>query len=228
MKSATSLVFSISCMLAASLCAQDPKVSLRTMQLGGDEINGLYVKMADAREPALMTWLSTQPGEPIQVSHDGSLKLYKQAADPAGKPVFEIAADIKLPVGEKEILLLAWESDGKIKYVAIRDQFLNAEFNDWMAINTSKNPVAILAGNDDKPIRVDAGSSVIFQPKIEEGKGVKVLAQAAREGEVKPFLSSYWPAFKGQRTMIIFYDDGEKMRAKRIGDRFLKKEEEPE
>jgi hypothetical protein len=28
--------------------------------------------------------------------------------------------------------------------------------------------------------------------------------------------------------LIIFYEDGEKMRAKRIGNRFLKKKEEPE
>ncbi len=188
----------------------------------------LYVKTVDAKEPVILTWLTTQPTEPVQVVHDGSLKLYKQVTDPEGKLGFEIASSVKLPGAEKEVLLLAWESEGKIKYIAIKDQFLNANFNDWMAINTSVNPVAILAGDSGKPVRVDAGASIIFQPNIEEGKGVKILAQASREGEVKTFLSSYWPAYEGQRTLIIFYDDGDKMRAKRIGDRFLKKLEEPE
>lgn len=216
----------MSCMLAVSLCAQDLTISLRTMQLGGGKMPDLYVKAANAKEPAKISWLDTQPTEPIQVIHDGSLKLLRQITDAEGKSALEIAADVKLPSGAKEVLLLAWESDGSAKYIAIQDQFLNAKFNDWMAINTSRNPVAILAGDDGKPVRVDAGSSVIFQPNIEEGKGVKILAQAARDGEVKPFLSTYWPAFEKQRTMIIFYDDGEKMRARRIGDRFLKKEEE--
>lgn len=218
--------FFIFCLLASSLWAQDVTISLRTMQLGGGEMPNLYVKKADAKEPALLTWFNTQPTEPIQVVHDGSLKLYKQTTNSEGKLGYEVASLVKLPSAENEVLLLAWESEGMIKYLAIKDQFLNANFNDWMAINTSANPVAILAGDNAKPVKIEAGKSLIFRPNIEQGKGVKILAQASREGEVKTFLSTYWPAFEGQRTMIIFYDDGDKMRAKRIGDRFLKKEEE--
>lgn len=188
----------------------------------------LYVRLADAKELSKLTWLASQPTEPIQVIHDGSLKIYRQAADPEGKVALEIAATVKLPGSAGEVLLLVWESKGDAKYVAIKDQFLDAGFNDWMAINTSRHQVALLAGDGGKPVRVDAGASLIFRPEIKEGKGVKVLAQAVREGEVKTFLSSYWPAFEGQRTLIIFYDDGEKMRARRIGDRFLSKKEGPE
>lgn len=218
----------IFCLLTVSVWAQDMAISLRTMQLGGEEMPGLYVKKADAKEPALLTWFNTQPTDPIQVIHDGSLKLYKQTTDPEGKLAFEVASSVKLPDAENEVLLLAWESDGEIKYVAIKDHFLGANFNDWLAINTSPNPVAILAGDYGKPVKIEAGKSLIFQPEIEQGKGVKILAQASRGGEVKPFLSTYWPAFEGQRTLIIFYDDGDKMRAKRIGDRFLKKDAPPE
>lgn len=214
------------CLLTISSFAEEAKISLRSLQLSGEEMPELYVRVADAKELEKMTWCNTQPTEPIVVIHDGSLKLYRQITNPEDKEAFELSATIKLPVAAKEVLLLVWESDGKAKYVAIEDQFLDAKFNDWMAINTSVNPVAVLAGDNGKPVRVDPGKSVIFQPNIEEGKGVKVLAQAVREGEVKPFLSSYWPAFEGQRTLIVFYDDGEKMRAKRIGDRFLKKPEE--
>ncbi len=228
MKTKASHSFFIFCLFTVSSWAQDMAISLRTMQLGGNEMPGLYVKKADAREPALLTWCSTQPTNPIQVIHDGSLKLYKQTSDPKGKLGYEVASSVKLPGAEKEVLLLAWESDGKIKYVAIKDQFLNANFNDWLAINTSPNAVAILAGDNAKPVKIEAGKSLVFQPNIEKGKGVEILAQASRKGEVKTFLSTYWPAFEGQRTMIIFYDDGDKMRAKRIGDRFLKKEKEPE
>ena len=214
-------------LLAVCSSAQDAKISLRTLQLGGDEMPESWVRVADAKEPVELPWLTSQPTEPIQVVHDGQLKLLHQATDPEGKPVLEVMKVIKLPAAAKEVLLLGWASDGKAMYVAIEDQFLNAKFNDWIAINTSPNPVAVRAGDKGNPVIVKPGESVIFSPAIRENKGVKVLAQTERNGELKTFLSSYWPAFPGQRTMMIFYDDGEKMRARRIGDRFLKKEEKP-
>lgn len=185
------------------------------------------VRVAGAEEPVMLTWLTTQPTEPIQVVHDGQLKLFRQTQDPEGKIVLEITNTIVLPKSSNEVLLLGWADGEESKYVAIEDRFLSANFNDWLAINTSANDVAILAGDDGKPVRVDPGKSVIFHPRIEENKGVKVFAQTMRKGELKTFLSSYWPAFPKQRTVIIFYDDGDRMRAKRIGDRFLQKKEEP-
>lgn len=213
--------------MAGGASAQDRKISLRTLQLGGDEMPESLVQVAGAKEPVMLTWLTSQPNEPIEVVHDGQLKLFRQAQDPEGKTVLEIMKTIRLPTSAKEILLLGWADGEGSKYVAIEDQFLKATFKDWLAINTSANRVAVLAGDDGKPVRVEPGQSVIFHPKIEENKGVKILAQTMRKGELKTFLSSYWPAFPKQRTVIIFYDDGDRMRAKRIGDRFLVKKEEP-
>lgn len=215
--------------LAGSSSAQNATISLRCLQLGGDKMPEAWVRVAEAKEPQKVTWLNSQPTEPIRVVHDGQLKLLRHSQKPGGdEMVFELLQAIKLPSPAKEVLLLGWEGDGVAKYVAIEDLFLTAKFNDWIAINTSPNPVAIRAGDKGKPVVVNPGKSVIFSPDIREGKGVKVLAQTQRDGELETFLSSYWPAFPGQRTMMIFYDDGEKMRAKRIGDRFLPKKEKPE
>lgn len=214
-------------LLAGVASAQDRKISLRTLQLGGDKMPEAWVWVAGAKEPMMLTWLTSQPNEPIQVVHNGQLKLFRQTQDAAGKTVLEIKNTVRLPNAAKEALLLGWTDGEESKYVAIEDRFLNAKFNDWLAINTSVNDVAILAGKDGEPIRINPGKSVIFQPRIEKNKGVKVLAQTMRKGELKTFLSSYWPAFPGQRTVIIFYDDGDRMRAKRIGDRFLRKEAKP-
>ena len=214
-------------LLAGGACAQDAPVSLRLLQLSSDEMPESFVQVADAKEPVKLEWLSSQPTEPIKVMHDGQLKLYRQTQNPEGKTVLEIIKTISLPKSAKEVLLLGWVDGDDSKYVVIEDLFLNAKINDWLAINTSVNDVAILAGDDGKPVRVNPGKSVIFRPRIEENKGVKVFAQTMRKGELKTFLSSYWPAFPGQRTLIIFYDDGDRMRAKRIGDRFLPKKEEP-
>ena len=214
-------------LLAGGASAQDKTISLRTLQLGGDEMPDSLVRVPDAQEPVALTWLTSQPNEPIEAVHDGELKLFRRTQNPEGETVLEIFQSVSIPNAAKEILLLGWADGEESKYVAIEDRFLNARINDWLAINTSANDVAILAGDDGNPIRVNPGKSVIFRPKIEEGKGVKVFAQTKRRGELKTFLSSYWPAFPNQRTVIIFYDDGDRMRAKRIGDRFLQKKAEP-
>lgn len=216
-------------MAANGAWAQGTALSLRTMQLGGDDMPEAWVRSAEKDKKVVqLTWQESQPTLPIKVLHDGQLKLFKYTTNEDGETVPEITDVIKLPSSAKEVLLLAWCKDGKAKYVAIKDQFLNAKFNDWIAINTSSNPVALKAGDKSNAVKVGAGQSVLFSPDIREGKGVKMLAQTQREGELKTFLSSYWPAFAKQRTMIIFYDDGEKMRARRIGDRFVPKEEKKE
>lgn len=212
-------------LLAGGVWAQESTISVRTLQLGDGDLPDSWVRVADEKEPVKLSWLNSQPTEPLQVVHDGPLKLFRYAAGADGRMVASDPRSIALPSGATEILLLAWADGGAGKYVAIQDHFLQASFNDWIAINTSSNPVALRVGGKDKPLRVEAGKSLIFKPDIEEGKGVEMVAMAPRDGELKTFLSTYWPAFPGQRTMIVFYGDAERMRAKRIGDRFVRKEE---
>ncbi|MDX1680558.1 MAG: hypothetical protein R3242_07495 [Akkermansiaceae bacterium] len=206
---------------------QKPVVSVRTLQLGGGEMPDVWVRAKDAEGPVKLEWLTSQPTRPVLVIHDGSIKVFRYALGEDGKPKADNIQDIPFPRGAKEVLLLGQFSDGKASYRAIKDRFLDAKFNDWMAINTSPKPVAMRIGpKDSKLLRVDPGKSLIFRPKIEENKGVEMMAMVEHKGEIKTFLSSYWPAFPKQRTVILFYQDGEKTRAKRIGDRFVELEEQ--
>lgn len=215
-------------LLAGMAWAQEAAVSVRTLQLSAGELPESWVRVAGGKEPVKLTWLTTQPTEPLRVAHDGQLKLFRYSAGEDGKMVVDDVKAFPLPAGAMEVLLLGWVSEGKGKYVVLKDHFLQAKFDDWIAINTSAHPVAVRAGSKSDPVRVDPGKSVVFQPKIEEGKGVEMIAAAPYKGKTKTFLSTYWPAFAGQRTMIVFFDDGERMRAKRIGDRFVPKEEAKE
>jgi hypothetical protein len=213
----------LTALLVSISFAQEEQVSVRTLQLSGSTLPDSWVSVADAKEPVKLTWLTSQPTQPLQVLHDGSLKLLRYSNDPKGKRIVEIITSLKLPKSIKEVLLLAWVSNGDVKYKLIKDQFLDAKFDDWIAINTSMHSVALLAGESSKPIRINAGKSLLFKPKINVGKGVKMLGKRAYNGKVETFLSTYWPAFAKQRSMIIFYADGERIRTKRIGDRFLVK-----
>lgn len=215
-------------LLAGMTWAQETVVSVRTLQLSAGELPGSWVRVAGEKEPVKLTWLTTQPTEPLRVVHDGQLKLFRYSTGEDGKMVVDDIRAFPLPAGATEVLLLGWVSEGKGKYAVLKDHFLQAKFDDWIAINTSAHPVAVRVGSESDPVRVDPGKSVVFRPKIEEGKGVEMIAAAPYKGKTKTFLSTYWPAFAGQRTMIVFFDDGEKMRAKRIGDRFVRKEEKNE
>jgi len=213
-------------LLVGMVWAQNPSVSVRTLQLAAGELPDSWVMVAGEKQPVKLTWLTTQPTEPLRVMlGEGKLKLFRYSVGEDGKMVVDDVSVISLPEAATEVLLLGWTSDGKGKYVAIKDHFLQAKFDDWIAINTSPKPVVVRAGRTSNPVRVEPAKSVVFKPKIEEGKGVEMTAQALHKGKPKTFLSTCWPAFAGQRTMIVFFDDGERMRAKRIGDRFLRKEE---
>lgn len=215
-------------LLCSMAWAQESVVSVRTLQLAADELPESWVIVAGEKEPVKLTWQTSQPTEPLRVVHDGQLKLFRYSMGEEGKMVVDDVKAIPLPAAATEVLLLGWVSDEKGKYVALKDYFLQAKFDDWIAINTSPNPVAVKAGSKSDPVRVDPGKSVVFKPRIEEGKGVEMIAAAPYKGRTKTFLSTYWPAFAGQRTMILFFDDGERMRAKRIGDRFVREEESKE
>lgn len=212
-------------MASGSTWAQEASVSVRTLQLAEGELPDSWVMVAGGKEPVKLSWQTSQPTEPLRVLHDGQLKLFRYEMGQDGKMIMADLRSIALPTPATEILLLGWASDGEGKYTALKDHFLKANFDDWIAINTSRNPVAVKAGRLSDPVRVDPGKSLIFRPRIEQGKGVEIIARAPYKGRTKTFLSTYWPAFPGQRTMIVFYDDGEKMRARRIGDRFLRKDE---
>lgn len=213
-------------LLAGIAWAQESSVSVRTLQLASGELPELSVRVVGEKEPVKLAWLTTQPTEPLQVLlEEGKLKLFRYSPGEDGKMAVDDVRVIPLPAAAAEVLLLGWAGEEKDSYVAIKDHFLRAGFDDWIAINISPNPVAVKAGSKSDPVRVDPGKSVIFRPRIEQGKGVEMIAMAPHKGKPKTFLSTYWPAFAGQRTMIVFYQDGERMRAKRIGDRFVRKKE---
>jgi hypothetical protein len=209
-------------LLGSVAMAEESVVSLRTLLLSSGEMPESWVKVDGEPGWVQLPWSNVQPSVPLKTFHDGSLKLLRPVEAEDGEESFQIVRSVKLPPSAKEVLLLGMADDGESKYVAIRDVFLEAKFNDWMAINISDQNVSLKLGDKGDPLVIGAGTSLIFEPDIEELTGVKIIARALYKGKMRPFLSSYWPAFSGQRTMMIFYQDGKHLRAKRIGDRFIR------
>jgi hypothetical protein len=175
----------------------------------------------------VLEFSSVQPGVLIPALRRNPLPIFRKTEDDEGEVVFEPAYQVKLPSDAGGILLLGWTSDDEFRHVAIEDNFRAARFNDWLLINTSGKPVAFQVGEDAKPAVMAPATSITHRVKAQKDQGVAVTAQAPFRGEPRTFFSTFWPVPDGKRTVVLFFDDGEKVRIKRISDRLEPAAEEP-
>lgn len=199
-------------------------LGVRTLALGAGQMPELYLRGED--EYHELEFSAVQPGEVIPALDDNPLILFKKAENEAGEVVFEPVHRVGIPSGAKGVLLLGWTSGDEFRQVALEDHFRGARFNDWLLINTSAKPVAFKVGKDAEPVLIKPGASVTHRIRAKAGKGVSILAQAPFDGEAKTFYSTFWPVRPGKRAVVLFYDDGERVRIKRISDQ-LEPAEEP-
>lgn len=207
-------------LLLGGVLASAEGLAVRCLALRSGEASEVYLRGAKGHEK--LDFSATQPGAVVQALVANPLPLYRMGVDGEGKEEFVVAHKVKVPVGARGILLLGLTSGKETRYVAIEDDFGSARFSDWLLINTSARPVAFKVGGKAKPILVAPGKSVKYKIKAEEGKGAAVLAQAPFDGKSKTFFSTYWPVHPGKRTIVLFADDGEKIRVKRISDKLVK------
>ncbi len=205
----------VSLLAGAGLSAQT--LGVRTLAMRSGEMPEVYIKGAKGHLP--LKFSSVQPGEVVRGLNANPLPLYKKVEDDDGDVTFAVAQKLKLPAGAKGILLLGWTSGKEVRYVPINDNFASARFNDWLLINSGKRPVAFSVGENTRPVMVAPGASVTHRFRVEEGQGAAVMAQAPFRGKAKTFFSTYWPVHKGKRAVILFVDDGERIRVKRISDK---------
>jgi hypothetical protein len=203
-------------LLVASLTSAQT-ISVRTLALRADPLPEVYLQGPKGHHA--LSFSATQPDEAVQVVAANPLPLYTSGLDSEGKEAFVVAQTVKVPAGAKGILLLAWKSDEETRYVAINDDFATARFNDWLLINAGVKPIAFSVGENSQPAVIAPGAAMTHRIEADKGKGAAVLAQAPFKGKAKTFFSTYWPVHADKRTIVIFVDDGSKIRVKRISDK---------
>jgi len=192
-------------------------ISVRTLALRSGEMPEVYLKGPE--QYLLLEFSSAQPTEPVRAVAGDPLVLYTSEMNDKGEQVFTPVHKLKIPTGSSGILLLAWTSGGETRYVAIKDNFESARYNDWLLINAATRPVAFKVGENTKAMVVAPGKSTTHRISAKAGKGATVLAQAPFDGKAKTFFSTYWPVHPGKRCVVLFVDDGPKIRVKRISDK---------
>lgn len=203
--------------LLGTCTASAQTISVRTLALRADPLPEVYVKGPEGHHA--LNFSATQPDDAVSALAANPLPLYTSGKDAKGKEDFIVSQTLKLPAGAKGILLLAWKSGEETRYVAINDDFGTARFNDWLLINAGIKPIAFRVGENSQPVRINPGSAMTHRIEVEKAQGAAVLAQAEFDGKAKTFFSTYWPVHADKRTIVIFVDDGSKIRVKRISDK---------
>lgn len=220
-------LFFIACAIRGQ--ADDKTLEVRTLALTECNMPTLYLGTPDGH--VALEWSHLQPAEPLKAKLANPLPLYREGkpVTPA-EPAFLIDRKIKLPSTPGGVLLLGWSDDNTTHLVALEDNFSSARFNDWLLINAASRPVAFLVGEEDagKPKVVQPGTSVGYRVHPPAGKGAQVVAQIPVDGKAKTVFSTYWPIYPDKRAVVIFADDGEKVRVKRISDKLKPKKDDKE
>ncbi len=181
-------------------------------------IDERYLKAQDGYE--LLTFSSRQASQLIDTYVDeGKMLLYEKTPSEKETPSYRVADKITLPAGAKNILILALGGGDENAYLAIDDNFLDANYNTWMVINTASKPVSIQVGKVEKPLIIEVNCSKIYKVDAAAGAGTAVLAQAKWKGEMKTFYSTYWAIREGERPIVIFVEKENRIVVKKISDK---------
>ena len=161
--------------LVGGIAAHGQTISVRTLALRTGDMPEVYLK--DAKEYHALRFSAVQPGEPVRALAANPLPLYRSEMDAKGDQAFVVADKVKIPAGAKGILLLGWTTGDEVRYVAIKDDFASARYNDWLLINASTRPVAFKVGRNREAGHAQAGTSATHRITV-AGEGAAVLAQA--------------------------------------------------
>jgi len=205
-----------SLLVLVGVARSDETIAIRTLALRADEMPELFIHTGKEYLP--LGFSAVQPSDTVRAQSANPLPLYRRGAAADGKNGFVIAYHVKLPDRAAGILLLGWKQGEDAHFVAIKDEYSKAGYNDWLLINASSHPVAFKAGEKASPLLLKPGLSTTHRISAAKGEGMAVSAQAPLKGKAKTFFSTFWPVYADKRSVVVFVDDGAKILVKRISD----------
>ncbi len=206
------------------LQADEAKLSVRTLALESFEVPEWFVAV-DGEQHEALEWPTRQPSPAVMLKAGKELLLYSKQAGEGEEAGFVVVNKIAIPEGANEVLLLMSPptEEGDPVITAIADTFAKATFNEWILINLSKQAVMFSYGKDNEPLEIDAGEGKVYAIDKALDKGAPVTASVMMGDEMKKFYSTYWSAPADQRSLVLFYDDGDRVKLRKILDFLPKK-----
>lgn len=198
------LIFTLQICLAQSE-EEVPTLDFRTLGLTRGISSDLFYATRDGFEKLPLSYFRPSSGKTARLAEDGSLPLFREVTDPEEGITYIPHTRVRIPEGSKQILILGAGTDDGLKLNAVKDN-ISSSNQDWLLINVSPTPMAIQLGDEDQPIRVAPGASVIHQVDLESGKGAAIQVAAFKENNWERVYSRFWPIYDGQRCMVIFLE----------------------
>ena len=217
----------VTLVLCDSLAAR--ALDVRTLTMAREqELPERYVKVADGY--ASLSFPATQPGKLVRaLASTSALPLFELVKDSDGPPAYKMVEQIALPTGASGVLLLAWKSKEGLSHLAVDDDFLSAQYNEWLLVNTTTKSVALQIGSENKSLMIDANSVLDHKVNESKGTGVAVVAKAKWGEELKTFYSTYWPVREEARGVIVFfYETADRLAVSKITNTLLNPVDEPD
>lgn len=219
------LLFASFCALFLTGTVKSEIVGIRALALASSsDMPERYLSTKEGYE--LLAFKSAQPSALIKANTEERLPLFEKGFDANRKPVYRIAEQVKLPGDARSVLLLGWNSASGPSFLAIDDNFLNAEYSNWLMINTSDKPIAFQIGEGEKPFVIKPNSIKDCKISPPKGTGAAVQGKSVWNDQVRGFYSTFWPIREGERSIVIFVERGNRISVKKISDNLRRKNNE--
>lgn len=192
------------------------QMNVRTLALRGGEFPQSFLKSKSEFVP--LRFSEIQPSPAVKVQQESPLQIYQLSETEDGKQEYAVAAQVAVPAGSADLLLIGIADGDEARFVAFKDNISSAGAKDWVLINGTSEPILLQVGEDNEPIGIPAGQSRLAEIEAEDGKGAAAVARAKVNDEVKVIYSTYWPVFADKRGVVLFIEDQGKIRVKRISD----------
>lgn len=216
------LLLALPLMLGTNIFAQTNEdgapasVRFRIMALQSSvESDGLFYRSKDGFKPLAFTHYRPTNEMTGMLAPDGRLPFFTREQTPEGETRYAINSFSNVPNGSPQILVLAAMANDQLVMNSVADNKSNSD-EDWLFINASTTPLAVMLGKDVEPFPIRAGQSVFHRPQLPTGKGTRIQIAMREQAGWERVYSTYWPIREGQRGLVIIVEVEADIRVKYI------------
>ena len=201
--------------------ANNPTVGVRALVIGdASAMPERYLSTKKGYE--ILKFTNAQPSELIHADRTEKLPLFAKIPAGSEKDSYQAVQEVSLPAAAKNVLLLFWKGSESLNCFAVNDNILEANYNNWLMINTTEKPIGFLIGRGEEPFFIKPNGILKCRITSKHGGGVEVEGRAKWDGRIKTFYSTYWPIREGERSIVIFLRKGGRIKVKKISDYLLR------
>lgn len=210
------LVLLLAFVFSCSLSAQDSRVTIRAMSLDNADFPEIFLRGKGGYEP--IRFSTIQPSTPFRAIAQNPLPIFYSVPSPEEGEKIKPDAMVKLPSTAGGVLLLAWGEGDNRNFAALPDNLGKGGSDNWLLVNATPEPIGFQLGDGTRPTVVEPGKSKTHRVTVKLGEGAAVTAAHINGEESKVIFSTYWTVFEDQRCVILFVQDGERVRVRQIQD----------